>query len=208
MALPLIMAGGMAGLQALSIREQNKQVAEQLKQNVTAVKDNFNTQIGQLQELAESRDSDIALEMSANRYKGLRNTASTSVAIAERGVAGNSASRLYDNTLIMQMMSHNALAKKAEENAVNFGVEMENKRREANSAINRAVSQAASNTISPIQAISKIAGAGMQGYAMGSALAGAGGANAGGSGVKAVGSEGTWAQSYGSQANWENDIFE
>lgn len=172
MALPLVAAAGFAGLQALAIGQQNKEVGRAFVNNRNRIVDSLDTQINQLQEQQESINSDIALEMTANRYEGLKRTATTTNDIVESNIVGNTATRLYDSEILKTTLSHNQLVKKAEDNAISFGVEMENATARANQAIYNAGAQAKSQYTSGFKAITQIAGAAMQGYMMGSGFAG------------------------------------
>ncbi len=174
MPLPLLMAAGMAALQMSGNAEQNKKTGEAFVKNTETVKASYQKQLAQLQEQAESVQKDFALEQTKLRYKGMAHEASTSNKIVEQNISGATAARVYNQSSIDEMMAHNALAKAAEENAVNFGVEMENKRDAANQAIRNGQAIAAKNTISPMQGLSSTASAAMSGYSMGSALGGMG----------------------------------
>lgn len=170
MALPLIAAGAMAAMSVAGSAASNRANAKAFKENVKNIKDSYETQIGQLQEQAQSFDRDIRLQMSANRFEGLKNTATTSNVLVEREIAGNTASKQFAQSEINQMMAHNALARKAEDTMASFGVEMENRRREANNAIYAGEAQAKANTQSGLSIASSAISAGMQGYSIGSAF--------------------------------------
>ncbi len=165
--IPLVMAGVGAGLSALTIGAKNEANNEQFLANVDGIKAGLNKQIGQLQEQSASQQKDFSIKQTQVRYKGLKLTASTTNKIAESGISGNTASRLYNQSHITKLMAHNALAKEAEESSVNFGVEMENKKDAANNAIKNAGKQAAANYEDPVMGMIKGA---MSGFSMGSSL--------------------------------------
>ncbi len=171
--VPFMVAG--AALSALSIGSANKANNEQLVNNVEAIKGSLNKQIGQLQEQSASQQAEIGQKMTQVRYKGLKLTASTTNKIAESGISGNTASRLYNQSQITKLMAHNALAKEAEDASVSFGVEMENKKDAANNAIKQAGKQAAANYQDPVMGM--LSGA-MSGASIGGAFGSLGGAGA------------------------------
>lgn len=143
------------GLSALTIGAKNKANNEQLLENVDAIKGSLEKQIGQLKEQSLSQQAEFSRKMTQVRYKGLKNTASTTNKIAESGLTGATASRLYNQSHITKLMAHNALAQEASDSSVSFGVEMENKRDAANNAIKNAGKQAAANYEDPIMGMIK-----------------------------------------------------
>jgi len=158
-----------------SSAEQNKKAGKAFEASASKVKTDYDKVIAQLQEQASSSNDAIRLEMSQNRFEGLKNTATTSNMIVERNIAGNLATKQYDQSIINQTMTHNALAKKAEDNMVSFGVEMENKKQEANNAIYSGGAMAQANSVSGVQMATSAVSAGMSGYSMGSSLGSLGG---------------------------------
>lgn len=170
MAVALVGAAIGGGLSLASSRKHNKEVKKQLKKTVSSIKSGLKIQIGQLKELGESAQRDFGLQQTQVRYKGLKDSASTSNDLVERNVAGNTAARIYNQSFIDETMAHNVLAKEAEESFINFGVEMENSVLRANGAIEQAQAAAAAATISPLQALTSAVGAGFGGYKLGSAV--------------------------------------
>jgi len=159
---------GMAGLSLIGGIWQNGAASKAYVQNAEQVTKNYFTTIAQLQEQAKSADEAIRLEMTSQQFDALKNTALTSNTIVERNVAGNTATRIYEQSFINKTMAHNVLAKKAEDTAVSYGVEMENKQREANNAIYAGQAQAMSNTVSTTSMISSSINASIKGYQLGS----------------------------------------
>lgn len=173
MAFPLIAAGVMAGMSVLSGIAANKDTNRQLQSNVEQIKKDYEKQIGQIQEQFNSANENIALEMTTNRYNGLKLTGSTTNSLVNREIAGNTALKQYNQSVMASMFAHNALQKKAEDTWKSFGVEMDNTKQQANNAIYSVANQARSNMKSGLQIATSAAQAGMAGYAMGNALSGA-----------------------------------
>lgn len=173
--LPLIEMGVMAGMSLIGSASQNRQAGAQFVQNAENVTRDFNIAISQIQDQAKAQNDAIRLEMANLRFEGLKGTAVTSNAIVEREIAGNTAKRAYEQSIMNKTMAHNVLAKKAEDAMLSFGVEMENKRQEANNAIYSAQATAMANTKSGISMVSSAIGAGMSGYSMGVGLSALGG---------------------------------
>lgn len=165
--LPLIVAGAMAAMSVAGSAASNKANAKSFVENTEQIKYSLNKQWGQLQEQAQAANDNVSLEMASNRFNGLKTTASTTNMIAEKEIAGNTAMRAYSNSKMVALMSHNVLAKKAEDTMTNFGVEMENARDKANQAIYSGGAVAASNTKGTAAVLSSAVSAGMQGYMMG-----------------------------------------
>ena len=153
---------------------QNKAAGKAFTQNTVNVKKSLDTQFGQLEEQMQSSNDSVRLEMAAQRFAGLADSATTSNVIVERNISGNLATKAYEQSHMNQMMAHNVLAKKAEDNMVAFGVEMENAQANANSAIYAGQATAASNSVSSTAAITGAIGAGIQGYSMGKSFSGGG----------------------------------
>ena len=170
MAFPLIAAGVMAGMSVLSGIAANKDTNKQLQSNVAQIKKDYEKQIGQIQEQFNSANENIALEMTTNRYNGLKLTGSTTNSLVNREIAGNTALKQYNQSVIASMFAHNALQKKAEDTWKSFGVEMDNTKQQANNAIYSVANQARANMKSGLQIATSSAQAGMAGYAMGNAL--------------------------------------
>ena len=173
MALPLILGGAMAGASLLGGIFGNAQAKEQYEKQVENIKLSLNKQWGQLQEQARQESDNAAMEMATARFEGLKATATTGSVLAERNLAGNTAARAFNQSLMNRTMAHNALAKKAEDAMVSFGSAMEAKRDEATQAIYGASAQLSANTKSTLSLAQSAIGAGFSGYMMGSILGGA-----------------------------------
>ena len=91
MAFPLIAAGVMAGMSVLSGIAGNRDTTKQLKSNVEQIKKDYDKQVGQIQEQFNSVNENIALEMTTNRYNGLKLSGSTTNSLVNREIAGNTA---------------------------------------------------------------------------------------------------------------------
>ena len=172
MAFPLIAAGVMAGMSVLSGITGNRDTVKQLKSNVEQIKKDYDKQVGQIQEQFNSANENIALEMTTNRYNGLKLSGSTTNSLVNREIAGNTALKQYNQSAITSMFAHNALQKKAEDTWKSFGVELDNTKQQANNAIYSVANQARANMKSGLQIATSAAQAGMAGYAMGSMFSG------------------------------------
>lgn len=172
MALPLILGGAMAGASLLGGIFGNAQAKEQYEKQVENIKLSLNKQWGQLQEQARQANDNAAMEMATARFEGLKATATTGSVLTERNLAGNTAARAFNQSLMNRTMAHNALAKKAEDAMVSFGSDMEAKRDEAIQAIYGASAQLSANTKSTLAIATNATMAGASGYMVGKALGG------------------------------------
>lgn len=173
MALPLIAGGVMAGASLLGGLFGNAQARQQYETQIANIKASLNKQWAQLQEQARRENDNTAMEMATARFEGLKGTATTGNTLVDRELTGNTAARVYNQSLVNRTMAHNALAKKAEDAMVSFGSAMEAKRDEAIQAIYGASAQLSANTKSTLAIATDAIKAGAQGYAMGSMFSGA-----------------------------------
>lgn len=164
------LAAAMAAMSIASSISGNKQQEKQLKSNVEQINKDYTKQIGQIQEQFNSANENIALEMTTNRYNGLKLTGSTTNSLVNREIAGNTALKQYNQSVIASMFAHNVLQKKAEDTWKSFGVELDNTKQQANNAIYSSANQTSANMKSGLQIATSAAQAGMAGYAMGNAL--------------------------------------
>lgn len=171
MALPLIAAGAMAGMSILGGILGNQSNAAALKANVEQINKDYDYQIAQIGQMMKDANENVTLEMTSNRWNSLKTTASTSNMLAEKEIAGNTAARIYNQSKLNAMFSHNALQKKAEDTMASFGYKMDNVKQEANNAIYAAAAQAKKNYISPLSMGASAISAGVSGYAMGGGIA-------------------------------------
>lgn len=172
MALPLIFGGAMAASSLLGGLFGNAQAKDQYDAQVANIKTSLNKQWAQLQEQARREGDNAALEMATARFEGLKGTATTGNTLVDRELTGNTAARVYNQSLVNRTMAHNALAKKAEDAMVSFGSAMEAKRDDAIQAIYGASAQLSSNTKSTLSMVTGAIGAGASGYAIGTSLFG------------------------------------
>ena len=170
---------GVAGSVAGGVA-QNKQASAQHSKQVEAIKASLTKQYGQLQEQARQENDNAAMEMATARFEGLKATATTGSVLTERNIAGNTAARAFNQSLMNRTMAHNALAKKAEDAMVSFGSAMEAKRDEAIQAVYGAGAQLSANTKSTLAIATDATKAGASGYMMGSSLGGVFGASTNG----------------------------
>ena len=188
--LPLIAAGAMAAMSIAGSAASNKSNAAAFVSNSEQVKKDYEYNIKQLQQQMNEANDNIALEMSANRWNGLKTSASTTNAIVEKNIAGNTAARAYNASTLNAMFAHNALAKKAEDTMASFGYQMKNTEIEANNALYGYAAQAKKNTISTLGMVTSAAQAGVSGYTMGSGISSFLGGGATGMGSVAGGAGG------------------
>ena len=174
---PLIAMGVMAAASAAGNMSSNAQARGQYDRQIENIKTSLNKQWAQLQEQAGRESDNIAMEMATARFEGLKGTATTGNTLVDRELTGNTAARVYNQSLVNRTMAHNALAKKAEDAMVSFGSAMEAKRDEAIQAIYGASAQLSANTKSTLAIATDAIKAGASGYAMGSALGGVFGAS-------------------------------
>lgn len=172
MALPLIAGGVMAGASLLGGLFGNAQAKDQYDRQIENIKTSLNKQWAQLQEQARREGDNTAMEMATARFEGLKGTATTGNTLVDRELTGNTAARVYNQSLVNRTMAHNALAKKAEDAMVSFGSAMEAKRDEAIQAIYGASAQLSANTKSTLSMVTSAIGAGASGYVIGNTLFG------------------------------------
>lgn len=168
--LPLIAMGGMAAASAAGSAASNKANAAAFVANADQVKKDYEYQIQQIQQAAADANTNISLEMAANRWNSLKTAASTTNMLAEKEIAGNTAAKIYNQSKLSAMFAHNSLQKKAEDTMASFGYKMENTQQEANNAIYSAGAVAKKNNISSISMVSSTISAGMSGYTLGRGL--------------------------------------
>ena len=145
---------------------QNKQASAQYEKQVENIKLSLNKQWAQLQEQAGRENDNIAMEMATARFEGLKGTATTGNTLVDRELTGNTAARVYNQSLVNRTMAHNALAKKAEDAMISFGSAMEAKRDEAIQAIYNGSAQLSANTKSTMAITTDAIKAGTSGYMM------------------------------------------
>lgn len=170
---PLIAMGVMAAASAAGNMASNAQARGQYERQIENIKTSLNKQWAHLQEQARREGDNTAMEMATARFEGLKGTATTGNTLVDRELTGNTAARVYNQSLVNRTMAHNALAKKAEDAMVSFGSAMEAKRDEAIQAIYGASAQLSANTKSTLAIATDAIKAGAQGYAMGSMFSGA-----------------------------------
>lgn len=168
--LPLIAMGVMAAASVAGSAASNKANAAAFVANADQVKKDYEYQIKQIQQAASDANTNISLEMAANRWNSLKTAASTTNMLAEKEIVGNTAARVYNQSKLSAMFAHNSLQKKAEDTMASFGYKMENTQQEANNAIYSAGAMAKKNTISTTGMITSAVSAGMSGYSLGEGL--------------------------------------
>ena len=164
-----------AALAAMSIASNvmgNQQTAKQLESNVNNIKEGLNQQWGKLQDQYNEANDNIALEMTTARFNGLKLSGSTTNQLVNRNIAGNTAVKQYNSSMLNRMFAQNALQKKAEDTWKSYGIEMDNARISANNAIYSAANQASQQMKSPLSMATGAVGAYMAGSALGTGISG------------------------------------
>ena len=168
----MIWGAALAGLSIASSIFGNQQTQKQLEENVANIKNSYNKQIGNLQQQFNSANENIALEMTTARFNALKLSGSTTNAIVNHNIAGNTAVKEYNASAMSSMFTQNALQKKAEDTWKSYGVEMDNAKINANNAIYSAANQASASMKSPLSIATSAAGAYMAGEALGEGISG------------------------------------
>lgn len=164
-----------AAMAAMSIASNimgNKQAAERLENNVNNIKEGLNQQWGKLQDQYNEANDNIALEMTTARFNGLKLSGSTTNQLVNRNIAGNTAVKQYNSSMLNRMFAQNALQKKAEDTWKSYGVEMDNARISANNAIYSAANQASQQMKSPLSIATSAVGAYMAGGTLATGISG------------------------------------
>lgn len=164
--------GALAGMSILGGILGNQQIAKQLENNVNNIKEGLNQQWGKLQSQYQEANDNIALEMTTARFNGLKLSGSTTNQLVNRNIAGNTAVKQYNSSMLNRMFAQNALQKKAEDTWKSYGIEMDNARISANNAIYSAANQASQQMKSPLSMATGAVGAYMAGSALGTGISG------------------------------------
>lgn len=170
--LPIAVGGALAGMSILGGILGNQQTAKQLESNVNNIKEGLNQQWGKLQEQYNEANDNIALEMTTARFNGLKLSGSTTNQLVNRNIAGNTAVKQYNSSMLNKMFAQNALQKKAEDTWKSYGIEMDNARISANNAIYSAANQASQQMKSPLSIATSAVGAYMAGGTLATGISG------------------------------------
>ena len=194
-----VMAGAMGGLSIASGIAQNKQTAtnrnlsiaqtnreakasaEEYKANAKAILQNYNVTVNSLQQQAQEVRNQAGMELTQAKLDGLKNEATTSAVMADRGLVGATASRLSEATTMGTALLSDQIMQKAESNMVDIMNKLtESKYNYENGMMSNAISlsraatqtdraytqidiAARAGTVSTLGMISGAVGAGVQG---------------------------------------------
>ena len=199
-------AAVMGGMSIASSRAQNKQTAinrdlsiaqtnreakasaEEYKANAKALLQSYNVTVNGLQQQAQEVRNQAGMELTQAKLDGLKNEATTSAVMSDRGLVGATASRLNDSTSMTTALLSDQIMQKAESNMVDIMNKLtESKYNYENAMMSNAISlsraatqteraytqkdiAARSGTVSTLGMISGAVGAGAQGASLGKSL--------------------------------------
>lgn len=162
---------------ALSIDQANKESAA----NAKSLLQSYNVTVNSLNQQAQEVRNQAGMELTQAKLDGLKNEATTSVVIADRGLVGATASRLNDSTSMTTALLSDQIKQKAESNMVDIMNKLtESKYNYENGMMSNAIASSRSatqidiaaraGTVSTLGMISGAIGAGAQGASLGRSL--------------------------------------
>lgn len=175
----------------LSIDQTNREAkasAEEYKANAKALLQNYNVTVNSLQQQAQEIRNQAGMELTQAKLDGLKNEATTSAVMADRGLVGATASRLSEATAMGTELLSDQIRQKAESNMVDIMNKLtESKYNYENGMMSNAISlsraatqidraytqidiAAKAGTTSTLGMISGALGAGAQGASLGNQL--------------------------------------
>ena len=189
------MAGGavvMGGMSIASSRAQNKQTAKntalsidqankEAAANAKALLQSYNITVNSLNQQAQEVRNQAGMELTQAKLDGLKNEATTSAVMADRGLVGATAARLNDSTSMTTALLSDQIKQKAESNMVDIMNKLtESKYNYENGMMSNAIASsrtatqidiaARAGTVSTLGMISGAIGAGAQGASLGRSL--------------------------------------
>lgn len=105
----------------LSIDKANREAkasAEEYKANAKALLQSYNVTVNNLQQQAQEVRNQAGMELTQVKLDGLKNEATTSAVMADRGLVGATASRLSESTAMGTELLSDQIRQKAESNMV------------------------------------------------------------------------------------------
>lgn len=180
----------------LSIAQANREAkasAEEYKTNAKAILQNYNVTVNTLQQQAQEVRNQAGMELTQAKLDGLKNEATTSAVMSDRGLVGATASRLNESTAMGTELLSDQIRQKAESNMVDIMNKLtESKYNYENGMMSNAISlsraatqtdraytqidiAARAGTISTVGMVSGAIGAGVQGAVLGKQLGGSSG---------------------------------
>ena len=175
----------------LSIDQTNREAkasAEEYKANSKALLQSYNVTVNTLQQQAQEVRNQAGMELTQAKLDGLKNEATTSAVMSDRGLVGATASRLSESTSMTTALLSDQITQKAESNMVDIMNKLtESKYNYENAMMSNAISlsraatqterahtqtdiAARAGTVSTLGMISGALGAGAQGASLGKSL--------------------------------------
>ena len=177
----------------LSIDQANKEAkanAEEYKANSKALLQNYNVTVNSIKQQAQEVRNQAGMELTQAKLDGLKNEATTSAVMADRGLVGATAARLSESTSMSTELLSDQIRQKAESNMVDIMNKLtESKYNYENGMMSNAISlsraatqterahtqidiAARAGTTSTLGMVFGAVGAGAQGYSVGKQLGG------------------------------------
>ena len=177
----------------LSIAQTNREAkasAEEYKANAKAILQNYNVTVNSIQQQAQEVRNQAGMELTQAKLDGLKNEATTSAVMSDRGLVGATASRLSEATTMGTALLSDQIMQKAESNMVDIMNKLtESKYNYENGMMSNAISlsraatqtdraytqidiAARAGTVSTLGMISGAVGAGAQGASLGKQVGG------------------------------------
>lgn len=161
----------------LSIDQANKEA----KANAKATLQSYNLAVNTLNQQAQEVRNQAGMELTQAKLDGLKNEATTSAVVADRGFVGATASRLSDSTSMTTALLSDQIMQKAESNMVDIMNKLtESKYNYENGMMSNAIASSRSatqidiaaraGTVSTLGMVSGAIGAGAQGASLGKQL--------------------------------------
>lgn len=161
----------------LSIDQANKEA----KANAKATLQSYNLAVNTLNQQAQEVRNQAGMELTQAKLDGLKNEATTSAVMADRGLVGATASRLSDSTSMTTALLSDQIMQKAESNMVDIMNKLtESKYNYENGMMSNAIASSRSatqidiaaraGTVSTLGMVSGAVGAGVQGASLGKQL--------------------------------------
>lgn len=162
---------------ALSIDQANKEA----KANAKATLQSYNVSVNALNQQAQEIRNQAGMELTQAKLDGLKNEATTSAVMADRGFVGATASRLSESTAMGTELLSDQIRQKAESNMVDIMNKLsESKYNYENGMMSNAIASSRSatqidiasraGTVSTLGMVSGAVGAGAQGASLGKSL--------------------------------------
>jgi len=162
---------------ALSIDQANKEA----KANAKALLQSYNVTVNSLNQQAQEVRNQAGMELTQAKLDGLKNEATTSAVMSDRGLVGATASRLSEATTMGTALLSDQIMQKAESNMVDIMNKLtESKYNYENGMMSNAIASSRSatqidiaaraGTVSTLGMVSGAVGAGAQGAVLGKQL--------------------------------------